>query len=78
MKNFLIASLALFNTVEGVAHLVTAGISIWGCYDTGVWDWRVLANPVTDIGFGLFSILTGWFLGQGLTFHVHAPHDHKH
>lgn len=75
MKRLFIQSLAVFNTVEGILHIIMALISLWGCWDTGVWDWRVMSAPVTDLAFGAFSIITGYVLGMG--FHLHMPHDHK-
>jgi hypothetical protein len=70
MKKWLVKGLAILNTLEGIIHIGVALIGFWGIIDTGTWDWRVLAAPVENFIFGLFSILTGYILG--------AKHHHEH
>jgi hypothetical protein len=63
MKKWLVKGLAILNTLEGIIHIGVALIGFWGIIDTETWDWRVLAAPVENFIFGLFSILTGYILG---------------
>jgi hypothetical protein len=56
--------LAFLNLSEGIIHLVTAGVSFWGMYSLGVWDWRVATSPVADSFLGIVSLVTGVVLGQ--------------
>lgn len=69
MMNFFKKFLALFNTMEGIIHLVVAAIAFWGIFAGQVWDWRVWTAPTENLIFGLFSILTGYILGT---------HGHNH
>lgn len=64
MKELFIRMLAILNLSEGLIHLVTSGISFWGMYSLGVWDWRVATSPTADLVLGIFSILTGIVLGR--------------
>lgn len=64
LGRFIIKSLALLNTVEGVIHLVVAFISIWGLIDKGVYDIRIWTAPLENLIFGFFSIITGYVLGM--------------
>lgn len=57
--------LAIFNTYEGITHLVFAGIGLWGCFETNTFDWRVMAPVIENIIFGFLSIFTGYVLGNG-------------
>lgn len=69
IKNWMIKGLALFNSAEGVIHLIFAAVGLWGCYATGIWDWRVLAPAVENIVFGGLSLFTGIVLGKGYHHH---------
>lgn len=64
MKKILIKFFALLNVAEGIIHITVAGISFWGIWDLNTWDWRVLTAPTENLFFGLFSLLTGWLLGE--------------
>lgn len=68
---WLLASMAMLNTVEGVIHLVVAFIGIWGVFATGVFDLRILLPIIENIILGGFSLLTGWALGM-------HHHNHHH
>lgn len=50
------------NLGEGIIHLVVSLISLWGIYDLGIWDWRVLTAPITDLLLGLASLFTAFVL----------------
>jgi hypothetical protein len=67
---WLMASMALLNAVEGIIHLVVAGIGTWGAIDVSVYDMRVWLPIIENIILGGFSLLTGWCLG--------LTHDHHH
>lgn len=60
---FLMKSLALLNTVEGIIHLIVAVIGAWGLIDTHTYDIRTWTPVVENFIFGFFSILTGYALG---------------
>lgn len=70
---WLLKSMAMLNTVEGIVHLIVACIGIWGVIATGVLDFRLLLPIIENLILGLFSLLTGWALGM----HHHHHHDHK-
>lgn len=74
LGRWIIASMALLNTVEGIIHLVVAVIGIWGIYATGVADIRVLLPIIENFILGGFSLLTGWALGMK---HHHHAYSHK-
>jgi hypothetical protein len=67
---FIMKSLALLNTVEGIIHLIVAGVGAWGLLDIGTSDIRAWTPVVENFIFGGFSILTGWALG--------ISHHHHH
>lgn len=69
--NWFVKGLALFNAAEGIIHLIVAFIGLWGCFATGVWDWRVLSPIVENFIFGIFSLFTGIVLGKGFHHHHH-------
>lgn len=81
MLNFLKKFLALFNTIEGVLHLITAAISFWGIFSGQIYDWKVWASPVENLLLGAFSLFTGYILG--IDHHGHSikknkeEHSHK-
>lgn len=54
--------LMLVNLAEGAIHLIVSTISLWGIYDIGIWDWRVLTSPITDFFLGIASLITGFVL----------------
>ena len=60
----ILRSVAVLNTVEGVIHLIVAGVGFWGCYDLRIFDFRVLLPNIENFIFGLFSILTGFVLAK--------------
>lgn len=60
---YVMASIALLNTIEGIVHLVVASIGVWGMVDTNTYDLRVWLPAIENFIFGLFSILTGYALG---------------
>jgi len=62
--------MGIFNTIEGVVHLFTAGLGTWGMVDTNTNDVRIWFPIVENIVLGVFSLLTGWALG--------IKHDHHH
>lgn len=62
LKRLIIKALVFINFGEGIIHLVVSTISLWGIYDLGVSDWRVLTAPVTDLFLGLASLFTGYIL----------------
>ena len=70
--NFLKKILAFFNALEGVIHLVIAGIGFWGIFAEMIFDWRIWATPVENLFFGIFSLLTGYILG------IDHHHGHHH
>lgn len=67
---WLMASMAILNTLEGIIHLVVALIGGWGAIDTKVIDIRVWLPIFENFVLGVFSLLTGWCLGM--------KHDHHH
>jgi hypothetical protein len=72
IKKALISLLALFNTFEGVIHIVVAVVGLWGIFDTGTYDWRLFVAPVENLVFGLFSVTTGYLLKEmGLHHNYH-------
>ena len=68
---WLMASMALLNAVEGIVHLIVAGIGAWGGIDTSVTDIRVWLPIIENFVLGIFSLLTGWALGI-------KHHEHHH
>lgn len=64
MNKLAMKILAVLNLGEGVIHIVTAVISLWGMSSLGVWDWRVATSPVADLGLGLVSLVTAVALGK--------------
>lgn len=70
LKQFIIKILALINLAEGLIHLVVSAISFWGIYDNGIWDWRVMTAPTTDLFLGFASLITGYVLKE----YVHHHH----
>jgi hypothetical protein len=74
---WLLKSMAMLNTVEGIVHLIVALIGIWGVFATGVADFRLLLPIIENLILGLFSLLTGWALGMH-HHHHHGDHDHDH
>jgi hypothetical protein len=76
MKQFIIKILMLINFAEGIIHLVVSIISFWGIYDTGAWDWRIMAAPTTDFFLGMTSLITGFVL-KDFNCHYHVKtEDH--
>jgi len=73
LKQFIIRILAIINLTEGLIHLVVSGISFWGMYDNGIWDWRIMAAPTTDLFLGMASLLTGYILKD----YAICSHSHK-
>jgi hypothetical protein len=59
------------NLGEGIIHLVVSFISLWGIYDLGIWDWRVLTAPLTDLLLGLTSLFTAFVLKDFAHHHNH-------
>jgi hypothetical protein len=62
LKKFIIKALVFINLGEGIIHLVVSAVSLWGIYDLGVFDWRVLTAPITDLFLGLASLFTSYVL----------------
>ncbi|QOV08317.1 hypothetical protein Kirov_118 [Bacillus phage Kirov] len=60
---YIMKSLSWLNTLEGVIHLIVAGIGAWGLIDISAYDIRAWTPVVENFVFGIFSILTGWALG---------------
>lgn len=69
---YVMASIAILNTIEGVVHLIVATIGTWGMVDTNTYDIRIWLPAIENFIFGIFSILTGYALG------VKHEHHHKH
>jgi hypothetical protein len=67
---YVMASIAILNTIEGIVHLVVASIGVWGMVDTSTYDIRVWLPAIENFIFGIFSILTGYALG--------VKHEHHH
>ncbi|MDS7057116.1 hypothetical protein NXG04_07440 [Klebsiella pneumoniae] len=61
---WLMKSLAFLNTVEGIVHLVVAGIGAWGLIDINAYDIRAWTPVVENFVFGIFSVFTGYALGS--------------
>lgn len=59
---FIIRSLALLNTVEGIVHIIVSIIGGWGLIDIHATDFRAWLPVVENFVFGLLSIVTGWAL----------------
>lgn len=72
---WLMASMATLNAIEGIVHLVVAGIGTWGMFAERVMDIRIWLPIVENIILGGFSLLTGWALGIK---HEHHHHGHHH
>lgn len=70
LGKYIMKSLAFLNTVEGIVHLIVAGIGAWGLIDIGAYDFRAWLPVWENFVFGGFSILTGWALG--------ISHHHHH
>jgi hypothetical protein len=64
MKKLFIMTLAWLNLFEGFIHRVGCGLSFYGMWDVGVWDWRIAASPTADLFLGVMSIITGIVLGR--------------
>ena len=75
IKKVLIKTLAILNLSEGVIHLVTAGVSFWGMFELGVWDWRVATSPSADLILGFVSLITGVVLGRWHCHHHEEIHE---
>lgn len=58
-KKLFVQFLAVLNSVEGIVHLIVAGIGFWGCFALRVFDFRVLLPNIENFIFGVFSLLTG-------------------
>lgn len=63
MKNTLRKIISLLLAFEGIAHWVFPGISLWGMWKAGIWDWAIAATPLMDIFFGVVCLLGSYFLG---------------
>lgn len=63
-KKIILRFVAVLNTVEGIVHLIVAGIGFWGCFDLKVFDFRILLPNIENFIFGLFSILTGFVIAK--------------
>lgn len=61
---YIIKSLAILNTVEGIIHLIVSFVGAWGLIDIHTYDIRVWTPVAENFVFGLFSIFTGWILGK--------------
>ena len=59
IKTWFQESVALFNWVEGITHLVVSGVGLWGCIAINIFDIRVMTPIVENFIFGIFSVLTG-------------------
>jgi hypothetical protein len=59
LKRIFLQMVAVLNTVEGIVHLIVAGVGFWGCFDLKVFDFRILLPNIENFIFGLFSLLTG-------------------
>jgi hypothetical protein len=64
MNKLLMKILAVLNLSEGFIHIATAGISFWGMFSLGMWDWRVATSPTADLALGVVSLITGVALHQ--------------
>jgi hypothetical protein len=73
IKAFVAKTLMMVNFAEGIIHLGVSAISLWGIYDLGIWDARVLTAPITDLFLGVASLITSYFLKDvsGCMFHHH-------
>lgn len=56
--------LAYLSMFEGVIHLVVSVISLWGIYELGTYDWRIMTAPIVDFVFGFTAIAAGIVLGE--------------
>lgn len=75
IKKAIVSLLALFNTFEGIIHIIVAIVGLWGgIFATGAYDWRLFVAPIENLVFGLFSILTGYLL-KDLNLHQHHKHN---
>lgn len=72
---WLMRSMALLNAVEGMIHLIVAGVGTWGVVDEKVFDLRILLPIIENVVLGAFSLLTGWALGIK---HEHHHHEYHH
>lgn len=61
---WIMKSLAVLNTLEGVIHLIVAVVGAWGLIDIEAYDIRAWTPVVENFIFGIFSILTGYALGS--------------
>lgn len=64
LGRFLIKSLSLLNTVEGVIHLGVALISGWSLVRLEVYDFGAWLATLENTVFGVFSVVTGYLLGM--------------
>ncbi len=62
LKTFIVKLLVFINLAEGLIHLVVSMISLWGIWDIGIWDWRILTAPAVDLFLGLASLFTSYIL----------------
>ena len=58
-KKVIISLFAIFNSIEGIVHIIVASIGMWGCIDLGIYDFRILLPNIENYVFGIFSLLTG-------------------
>ena len=63
-KKVIFQLLAVLNTVEGIVHLIVAGIGFWGVFALKIFDIRILLPNIENFIFGLFSLLTGIFMAD--------------
>ena len=64
LKKLIFRFIAVLNTVEGIIHLIVAGIGFWGCFSLKVFDIRILLPNIENFIFGLFSLLTGLIIAK--------------
>lgn len=60
---WIMSALALFNSIEGIVHLITAIVGMWGGIDTNVTDIRVWFPIAENFLTGILSLITAWALG---------------
>jgi hypothetical protein len=59
---WIMRSLALINTAEGIIHLIVSAIGAWGLIATNTYDVRAWLPVYENFLFGFLSIVTGWAL----------------
>ena len=67
LRQLILQAIAILNTIEGIVHLIVAGIGFWGCFALKVFDFRMLLPNIENFVFGLFSILTGVIIAKWST-----------